>query len=43
VRAFCDKGRLAPLLQSIPVTVILDPKTALRGAAAHLAEVEGHS
>jgi len=40
MRAFCDKGRLAPLLQSIPVQVILDPTTALRGAAAHLAELE---
>jgi glucokinase len=37
VRAFCDKGRLAPVLQRIPVKVILDPTTALRGAAAHLA------
>jgi glucokinase len=37
MRAFCDKGRLAELLRSIPVKVILDPKTALRGAAAYLA------
>jgi len=37
LRAFCDKGRLAPLLARIPVKVVLDPTTALRGAAAHLA------
>jgi glucokinase len=37
LRAFCDKGRLAPLMERIPVKVILDPTTALRGAAAHLA------
>jgi glucokinase len=34
--AFCDKGRFADLLRSIPVHVILDERTALRGAAAHL-------
>jgi glucokinase len=39
LRAFFDKGRLAPLLRSIPVKVVLDPTTALRGAAAHLLEV----
>jgi glucokinase len=39
VRAFCDKGRIAELLRSIPVKVILDPKTALRGAAAYLAGI----
>ncbi len=37
VRAFCDKGRFTDLLRGIPVKVILDPKTALRGAAAYLA------
>jgi glucokinase len=40
VRAFCDKGRFADLLQDIPVKVVLDPKTALRGAAAYLAAVK---
>jgi glucokinase len=39
-RAFADKGRLSPLLRDIPVKVILDPTTALRGAAAHLAHLE---
>ena len=37
VRAFRDKGRLAPLLEKIPVRVILEPRTALLGAAAHAA------
>jgi glucokinase len=31
--AFCHKGRMSPLLQSIPVYVILNDKTALQGAA----------
>lgn len=31
--AFTDKGRLSPLLEAIPVRVILNPKTALYGAA----------
>ena len=33
MRAFTDKGRLAPLLRQIPVRVILDDKAALLGAA----------
>jgi glucokinase len=37
VRAFRDKGRFSKLLDTIPVRVILDPKTALRGAAYYLA------
>jgi glucokinase len=36
VAAFCDKGRFADLMRGIPVHVILDDRTALRGAAAHL-------
>jgi len=35
--AFRDKGRLTPLLEKIPVRVILEPRTALLGAAAHAA------
>ena len=35
MQAFLDKGRLSPLLQSIPVQVILDDTCALLGAAAH--------
>ncbi len=34
IRSFRDKGRLAPFLERIPVRVILEPKTALIGAAA---------
>lgn len=33
MRAFVDKGRLSPLLERIPVRVILNDKTALLGAA----------
>ncbi len=39
MRAFCDKGRFSELLASVPVKVILEPKTALRGAAAFLARM----
>lgn len=45
--AFLDKGRLSPLLQNIPVRVILDETCALLGAAAYAeirsAELSGHS
>ncbi len=34
-KAFLDKGRLSPLLESIPVRVILDDTCALLGAAAY--------
>src|SRR5471030_898606 len=34
VAAFLDKGRLSPLLESIPVRIILDDTCALLGAAA---------
>ena len=37
MHAFTDKGRFSEWLGRIPVKVILDPKTALRGAAAYLA------
>jgi glucokinase len=33
IEAFRDKGRLRPLLERIPVRVILEPRTALLGAA----------
>jgi glucokinase len=33
MKAFCSKGRMRPLLEKIPVHVILDPKVALIGAA----------
>jgi glucokinase len=40
MRAFTAKGRFADWMRRIPVNVVLDPTTALRGAAAHLADVE---
>ena len=47
MQAFLDKGRLSPLLQSIPVRVILDDSCALLGAAAYAearaSESSGHS
>lgn len=33
MRAFTHKGRLSPVLEGIPVRVIMDPRTALYGAA----------
>lgn len=47
MQAFLDKGRLSPVLELIPVRVILDDTCALLGAAAYAearaAEVSGHS
>lgn len=47
IQAFLDKGRLSPLLESIPVRVILDDTCALLGAAAfaeaRASEASGHS
>jgi glucokinase len=47
IQAFLDKGRLSPVLESIPVRVIMDDTCALLGAAAYAearaAEVSGHS
>jgi glucokinase len=40
LRGFRDKGRLSPLVSAIPVRVILEPRTALRGAAAYAAGPE---
>ena len=37
MKAFLDKGRFRTLLENIPVHVILDPKTALFGAARYAA------
>jgi glucokinase len=46
-RAFLDKGRLSPLLASIPVRIILDETCALLGAAAYAearaADISGQS
>lgn len=47
LEAFVDKGRLRPLLEAIPVRVILDDTCALLGAAAfaeaRASELSGHS
>ena len=46
-QAFLDKGRLSPLLESLPVRIILDDTCALLGAAAYAearaAELSGRS
>ena len=46
-KAFLDKGRMSPLLETIPVRIILDDTCALLGAAAYAearaAELSGHS
>jgi glucokinase len=47
MRAFLDKGRLSPLLDALPVRIILDETCALLGAAAYAearaAELSGRS
>jgi glucokinase len=47
MQAFLDKGRMSPLLEAMPVRVILDDTCALLGAAAYAearaAELSGHS
>ncbi len=46
-QAFLDKGRMAPILETVPVRVILDDTCALLGAAAYAearaAELSGRS
>ncbi len=46
-RAFLDKGRLSPLLEAVPIRIILDDTCALLGAAAYAearaAELSGRS
>jgi|AMWB02.1.fsa_nt_gi glucokinase len=41
MNAFTAKGRMRPLLQDIPVKVIMNPKTALLGAAHHAVSASG--
>lgn len=41
MKAFCDKGRLAPLMRQIPVRVILEDRVALLGAARYAARQHG--
>ncbi len=38
LKAFCNKGRLSSLLESIPIYVILNPTTAVQGAAQYAAD-----
>ncbi len=38
VAAFLDKGRMAPLVERMPVRVILEPRTPLFGAARFMAQ-----
>ena len=33
IQAFCAKGRLQPILEAMPIRVIMNDKTALYGAA----------
>lgn len=40
IRAFTSKGKLSPLMEEFPVWVIMEPKTALYGAALHAARQE---
>lgn len=40
LRAFIDKGRFSTLLQQIPIKVVLDEKTALKGAAFFCEKME---
>lgn len=39
--AFLDKGRMRPLLEAMPVRVILNQRSALLGAALHAARLAG--
>ena len=41
MKAFVSKGRFEPILSRIPVQVILNPKTALLGAARYARESQG--
>ncbi len=47
MQAFLDKGRMSPVLEAMPVRIILDETCALKGAAAYAearaAEVSGRS
>jgi glucokinase len=40
MNAFTAKGRMRPLLQTVPVRVIMNPKVALLGAARYALQVE---
>lgn len=38
--AFLDKGRFKPFMEQFPVHLVQDDYAALRGCAAHLAELQ---
>jgi glucokinase len=40
MEAFCAKGRMRPLLEAMPVKVILNDRAALYGAAVYATQVE---
>jgi len=40
-RSFCDKGRMSPILEAMPMKVILNGDTALYGAALYRAARDG--
>jgi glucokinase len=42
MRAFKNKGRLSPIVEGIPVRVIMNDQAALLGAAAHAVEMSPH-
>jgi glucokinase len=39
LKAFRDKGRLSPLVEKVPVAIVLDPNIGLWGAARHAASL----
>ncbi|MEM9451946.1 MAG: glucokinase [Cyanobacteria bacterium P01_E01_bin.6] len=41
IDAFMDKGRVSPLLENIPVNVVLNPRVGLIGAALYAATMDG--
>ncbi len=43
IEAFLDKGRMRPLLEAMPVRVILSDRVALFGAALHAAQLAGET
>jgi glucokinase len=41
MRAFVDKGVMQPLVEQVPVKIILNPEAGLLGAAVHAADLAG--
>jgi glucokinase len=40
MQGFLDKGRMRPLLEAMPVKIIINDRTALYGSALYLAAVK---